>query len=83
MVLLFPQTQLWVGLNMSFHRDEIVNLEAEMKVKLFCCAVMLMFVVTGCAVVQKAGSGADSGSSKGLSGEDLKKMLEWKKAKAD
>jgi hypothetical protein len=54
-----------------------------MKVKLFCCAVMLMFVVTGCAVVQKAGSGADSGSSKGLSGEDLKKMLEWKKAKAD
>jgi hypothetical protein len=58
----------------SDHRGEIVNLEAEMKVRLFCCAVMLMFVVTGCAVVQKAGSGVDSGSSKGLSDEDLKKM---------
>lgn len=35
------------------------------------CAFMLMFVVTGCAGVQTAG---DSGSSKGLTKEELKKM---------
>ena len=45
-----------------------------MKVKLFFCAVMLMFIVTGCAVVQTAGSGGDSSGSKGLTDEDLKKM---------
>ena len=45
-----------------------------MKVKLFFCAVMLMFIVTGCAGVQTAGSGGDSSSSKGLTDEDLKKM---------
>ena len=59
---------------MSVHRGKIVDLEAEMKVKLFFCAVMLMFIVTGCAGVQTAGSGGDSSSSKGLTDEDLKKM---------
>jgi hypothetical protein len=42
-----------------------------MKVKMFLCAVLLMFAVTGCAGVQTA---SDSGSSKGLSKEKLKEM---------
>ena len=42
-----------------------------MKVKMFLCAVLLMFVVTGWAGVQTA---SDSGSSKGLTKEQLKKM---------
>lgn len=46
-----------------------------MKVKLFFCALMLMFVVTGCAGVQTGGSSSsDSGSSKKLSDEDYKRM---------
>ena len=44
-----------------------------MKVKMFLCAVLLMFAVTGCAGVQT--SGGDSGSSKGLTKEELKKMV--------
>ncbi len=43
-----------------------------MKVKLFFCAVMLMFVVTGCAGVQTGGG--DSGPSKGMTKEDYKRM---------
>jgi hypothetical protein len=44
----------------------------KMKVKMFICAVLLMFAVTGCAGVQTAG---DSGSSsKGMTKEELKQM---------
>ena len=39
--------------------------------RIFLCAVMLMFVVTGCAGVQTS---SDSGSSKGLTKEQLKEM---------
>jgi hypothetical protein len=45
-----------------------------MKVKMFFCAVLLMFMVTGCAGVQTGGAGGDSGDSKGLTKEQLKKM---------
>ena len=45
-----------------------------MKVKMFFCVLMFMFVVTGCAGVQTGGSGGDSGSSKGWSKDDLKDM---------
>jgi hypothetical protein len=45
-----------------------------MKVKMFFCVLMFMFVVAGCAGVQQGGSGGDSSSSKGLTDEDLKKM---------
>ncbi len=38
--------------------------------KLFLCAVLLMFVVTGCAGVQTA----NTENSKGLTKEDYKKM---------
>lgn len=41
-----------------------------MKVKMILCAVMLMFVVTGCACNQKAGTG----SSQGWTKEDYKRM---------
>jgi hypothetical protein len=41
------------------------------KMRIFLCAVMLMFVVTGCAGVQTS---SDSGSSKGLTKEQLKEM---------
>ncbi len=47
-------------------------MEEKMKVKMFLCAVLLMFAVTGCAGVQT--SGGNSGSSKGLSKDDYKKM---------
>jgi hypothetical protein len=49
-------------------------MEEKMKVKMMLCAVMLMFVVTGCAGVQSGGAGSDSGSTKGMSKEELKKM---------
>jgi hypothetical protein len=39
--------------------------------RILLCAVLLMFVVTGCAGVQPA---SDSGSSSGLSKEQLKEM---------
>ncbi len=58
-----------------FVRSETVSfldLEEKMKVKLFFCAVMLMFVVTGCAGVQTGGG--DSGPSKGMTKEDYKRM---------
>jgi hypothetical protein len=42
----------------------------EEKMKLFLCAVLLMFVVTGCAGVQSA----NTENSKGLTKEDYKKM---------
>ena len=42
-----------------------------MKVKMFLFALMLMFVVTGCAGVQTGGSGGDS---KGWTKDDLKGM---------
>jgi len=45
-----------------------------MKVKMFLCALMLMFVVVGCAGVQSGGTSSSSGSSKGLTKEQLKKM---------
>ena len=45
-----------------------------MKVKMFLCAALLMFVVTGCAGVQTGGAGGDSGDSKGMTKEQLKKM---------
>ena len=41
-----------------------------MKVKMFLFALMLMFVVTGCAGVQTGGSK----SSKGMTKDDLKDM---------
>ena len=45
-----------------------------MKVKMFLFALMLMFVVTGCAGVQTGGSGGDSKSSKGWTKDNLKDM---------
>ncbi len=45
-----------------------------MKVKMFLCALMLMFVVAGCAGVQSTGTSSSSGSSEGLTKEQLKKM---------
>ena len=45
-----------------------------MKVKMFFCVLMLMFVVAGCAGVQQGGSGGDSKSSKGWSNDDLRDM---------
>jgi hypothetical protein len=50
------------------------NLEEKMKVKMFLCALMLMFVVAGCAGVQSTGTSSSSGSSEGLTKEQLKKM---------
>jgi len=45
-----------------------------MKVKMFFCVLMFMFVVAGCAGVQQGGSGGDSKSSKGWSNDDLRNM---------
>ncbi len=60
----------FIGGKTSLLRDS----EEKMKVKMFLCALVLMFVVSGCAGVQTGGSSSDSGSSKGWSKEDLKRM---------
>ncbi len=56
-------------------------MKMKMKMKMFLCAVMLMFVVSGCAGYHKGGS--DSMNSKKCSKEDHKKMEMDKKMGMD